>query len=520
MDEKGMRMKYGRTSAMAVIAVVVAGCGSAAWAEAPQHGEQPSELIIRNAIIVNGNGTPAEGPVDIRIRDGVIDRILPFRASTSSESRAKVIDAGGHYVLPGFINMHAHIHDRQAGRPIPFEYIYKLWLASGITTVRDVGSNLEKTLEERDRSARGFIAAPRIFLNFWFPSSPELRALGNVESATEDQLREEVRWMKRRGADGIKLRALDRRTVRIVLDEAKRQGLPVAHHIGVEDANVLDNAELGTATIEHWYGIPDAALSGLQPFPADFNHSNELDRFRYAGRLWREVKPNKLDTVLQAMVDGGVAWNPTFAIYEACRDLQRATTQPAFRDYLHPSLEQFFAPNPDYHGSFFFGWTNTDEVYWKENFRLWMDAVHRFAELGGLVTTGEDAGYIYQLYGFCYLRELQLQEEAGFSPLEVIRNATWNGARVLGEEERLGRIQPGYAADLVVVNGNPLENLQILMPKGLEPVLDEQRHGLGGIEWTIKDGRAYHAPTLLEEVRDLVDAANGATREGFLSALD
>ncbi len=118
--------------------------------------------------------------------------------------------------------------------------------------------------------------------------------------------------------------------------------------------------------------------------------------------------------MLQNLVDKGVAWDPTFAIYSASRDLQRAITQPAFRDYLHPAVEKYFAPDPTKHGSYFFGWTNTDEVYWKENFRIWMDAVKQFEELGGVVTTGEDAGFIYQLFGFCYLRELQLHEEAGF----------------------------------------------------------------------------------------------------------
>ena len=108
------------------------------------------------------------------------------------------------------------------------------------------------------------------------------------------------------------------------------------------------------------------------------------------------------------------------------------------------------------------------------------------------------------MYGFGYLRELQLHQEAGFHPLQVIQHATGNGAKVLGKDHEIGRIKAGYFADLVIVNGNPLENLSILMPSGIHPALDAQRDGKGGILWTIKDGIPYHAPTLFEEVKTMV----------------
>src|SRR5207249_1507715 len=109
-------------------------------------------------------------------------------------------------------------------------------------------------------------------------------------------------------------------------------------------------------------------------------------------------------------------------------------------------------------------WTSTDEAYWRENYRIWMGAVKRFAELGGTVTCGEDAGFIYEMYGFGYLRELELHEEAGFQPLEVVTQATLNGATVLGQSEQFGRVRAGQLADLIVVNGNPLQNLRMLYP--------------------------------------------------------
>ena len=136
-----------------------------------------------------------------------------------------------------------------------------------------------------------------------------------------------------------------------------------------------------------------------------------------------------------------------------------------------------------------------------------MDAVREFASKGGLVTTGDDAGYIYSMYGFGISRELELQEEAGFKPLEVIEHATWNGARLIGMEDRLGKIREGFIADLLVVNGNPLENLKILYPTGVDDIKDGKPVHTGGVEWTIKDGIPYHGPTLLREVKQMVDKA-------------
>lgn len=465
--------------------------------KAPVHGKRAQTMVITNGIMVDGVGTPAEGPVDIIIKGNRIDSIHRHRPKADYLKSADVIlDAGGQYILPGFINIHGHLQDSRAGLPQPFAYQQKLWLGSGITTVRDVGSDSDKALAERRKSANNSIAAPRFYLYMGFPGGK-----------TEAEIRKGIRALKKKGADGMKIHQIDLQTLEIATDEARRQGLKIAYHIGVEDADADDAARLGISSIEHWYGVPDAALLGVQQFPADFNYSNELHRFRYAGRLWREADPDKLQGVLQHMADANVAWAPTLVIYEASRDVQRALTQPWYDDYLHPALEKFFTPNPAYHGSYFFGWTHTDEVFWMENYRIWMKALMDFEDLGGVIAAGEDAGFIYQVYGFAYLRELQLHEEAGFQPLEVIRHATYNGAKVLGLEQELGRIKAGYLADLVIVDGNPLDDLGVLLPNGLMPEWDTIRDNRGGIVWTIKDGIPYHAPTLFKEVRELVDEA-------------
>jgi imidazolonepropionase-like amidohydrolase len=461
----------------------------------PVHGLRPESLLIRDVMVIRGNGTPPLGPTDVMVRGNVIESV---GRSPADAAPAALIQGKGMWLLPGFFNLHGHIQEERAGIAIENEYQFSLWLACGITSVRDVGSPFERSLALREQSRAGTIAAPR----FWiYPF---------LNNGRPDDLRLKVRELKQKGADGLKLFSMDRDALDAVVAEAKALGLPTTIHMGVEETTVLDCCRLGMTSIEHWYGVPDAALAGLQRFPPDFSYSNEIDRFRYAGRLWREADPEKLESVLQAMVDAKLAWDPTLAIYEASRDLTRAQNQPWFRDYLHPGLAKFFEPDLASHGSYFIGWTSTDEAYWRENYRIWMAAVKRFADLGGTVTCGEDAGFIYEMYGFGFLRELELHEEAGFTPLEVLRQATQDGARVVGVDDRLGRIRDGHLADLVLVNGNPLENLRLLYPTGADIEVDGRPVHAGGIEWTIKDGIPYHGPTLMERVRAIVAEARRA----------
>jgi cytosine/adenosine deaminase-related metal-dependent hydrolase len=473
------------------------------YAQVPESGKRYPRLAIRHAIVIDGNGTPAAGPKDIIIENNKIVSVVGVDGGSLEFGRARrqqadvEIDATGKYVLPGLIDAHVHVQDERGGIPQPLDYELKIWLSCGITTVRDVGSDTKKTLELRAKSAAGEVAAPRILVY------PMFNAEHPVPTNAE-QARSRIREYKALGADGVKFLGVYRDVMEAAEDEAHKLGLPVAHHAGVEETNAWDDIKFGTRSIEHWYGIPDAAiLDGAQSFPPSFNYNNEADRFRYAGHLWREADPKRLTEVLAAMVKANVAWVPTMDIYEASRDLQRAQTQVWFKEYLHPTLEEFFKPNPKNHGSYFMNWTSNDEVFWKENYRIWMSALREFERMGGTIGAGDDAGFIYQIYGFGLLRELELHEEAGFSPIKVIQHVTGNNARILGMQDKIGSVRPGFLADLIVVNGNPLENMKVLYP----PASAGQKTG---VEWTIKDGYVYHAPTLAKEVREMVAKAKAS----------
>jgi len=457
-----------------------------------ENAQRYDRLIIKNVMIVDGKGTPMKGPNDVIIENNRIAAITSVKSASAYTDEQHIIDGKGMYLLPGLINNHVHIHQRG---DCPLDYLYKLWLACGITTVRDVGSDVEMTLAERQKSDAGTLTAPRIFI-YMVVRANEVNAA-----------REQVRQFNKMGADGIKIFGMDKDIMQATLDECNALGLKVAHHVGVEETDARDDIEHGVATIEHWYGIPDAALLGSQNFPYWYNYNNENDRFKWAGSLWKEADPDQLNDILQGMVESNVAWIPTFAIYEANRDLQRAQTQPWFEEYLHPTLAGYFSPSQQNHGSYHWNWTTSDEINWKENYRIWMKSVKEFANMGGLVGAGEDAGFIYMMYGFTYLRELELQQEAGFHPIDVIMNATGNNARILGVEDHLGRIRPGFLADLILVDGNPLENLKYLYPTGITALVDGKIVNKGGVKWTIKDGIVYDAVQLSEEVKQMVATA-------------
>ncbi len=479
-------------------------------------GEGPFErLVLRGATMIDGTGSPAVGPVDIVVEGDRIAGIhnvgypgVPVRENGRPAAGDREIDLSGMYILPGFVDMHGHIGGVEQGTPA--EYVFKLWLGHGITTIRDPGSGngIDWTIEQRSKSAKNEITAPRIHAYAGFGSGWD-RSI-----ASPDDAREWVRFIADKGANGIKFFGADPAILEAALREAKRLNLGTAMHHAqrhVARANALASASWGLTTMEHWYGLPEALFTDrrVQDYPANYNYSDEQHRFAEAGRLWKQAAPpysERWNTVMDSLIALNFTMVPTFTIYEASRDLMRAMRAEWHSAYTLPSLWEFYTPNRRAHGSYWFYWTTQDEIEWKNNYRLWMTFINEFKNRGGRVATGSDSGYIYKLYGFDYIRELELLQEAGFHPLEVIWSATLKGAEALGAANDVGSIQLGKKADFVVVDANPLENLKVLYGTGAIKLNDDtqQPERIGGVKYTIKDGIVYDAPKLLEDVRMIV----------------
>jgi imidazolonepropionase-like amidohydrolase len=482
-------------------------------------------LVIMGANLIDGTGAPMQGPVDIVIEGNRIRQISnsgtpgPARQRTPPAGADHVIDAQGMYVLPGFVDLHAHTGGGQQGTPA--EYVYKLWLAHGVTSIRDPGSGngVDWTLRARDRSGKNEITAPRVFVYVRPGSGWNGGAIDTPEKA-----REYVRWAKQKGVDGFKLGSHDPDIMQALLDEAKKLGLGTQAHLaqtGVARMNVLDAARLGLGSMEHWYGLPESlfATRTVQDYPDDYNYNDEYHRFAQAGRLWKQAAPPfsaKWNSVMDELLRLGFVLDPTMTIYEANRDVMRARNADWHATYTLPSLWQFYQPSRTSHGSYWFDWTTADEIEWKNNYRLWMQFLNEYKNRGGKVCTGSDSGFIYKLYGFDYIRELELLQEAGFHPLEVIRSATLCGAETLmqpkGQKPEFGIVRVGNLADLVIVPENPLHNLKVLYGTGTVRLNDNgEVVKVGGVKYTIKDGIVYDAAKLLEDVARMVAEAKRRT---------
>ncbi len=481
------------------------------------------QMIIRGATLIDGTGSPAFGPMDIVIEGNRIVNIIGTGfpgVMSDSTGRPKLmkngyeLDAAGMYVLPGFIDMHGHIGGLMQGANA--EYVYKLWMSHGITTIREpsAGNGLTWTLTEKKRSEKNEITAPRIFAYTVFGADSK-EPIKTAEKA--------ITWVQQNahnGADGIKFFGAPPEVMAAALTENKKLGLRSAcHHAQLDVArwNVVHSAKAGLTSMEHWYGLPEALFENktIQDYPPDYNYVNEQHRFAEAGRLWKQAAPPyspHWNKVMDELLDLNFTIDPTFNIYEASRDLHRARRLEWHEDYTMPKLWMFYQPSRIAHGSYWHYWGTEEEVDWKENYRLWMTFVNEYKNRGGRVTAGSDSGFIFQLYGFAYIRELELLREAGFHPLEVIRSATLYGAQALGMEKDLGSIEIGKLADLIIIDQNPLQNLQCLYGTGAIQLNAENKVvRVGGVRYTIKDGIVYDAKALLEDVKEMVDKEKAET---------
>ena len=483
-------------------------------------------LVIRGVTIIDGTGAPPRGPVNIVIEGDRIVRVgggfgRPDQPA-ETQGNTREIDGTGMYVMPGFVDMHAHTGG--AGKAPQAEYVYKLWMAHGVTTSRGVShGGFEWSLREKALSARNEIVAPRMF-SYVRPGSGEGWEGGAITNG--ETAREWVRWAAKQEIDGqkidgLKLGSYDPEIMEALIDEAHKHGLGTVAHLGqmgVGRMRAIDAARLGLDMMTHYYGLFESMLNkySIQDWPLDYNYNNEQDRFSNVAHLWNQIyEPgsDEWNALLDEFLELGFGLDPTMTIYEASRDVMRAREAEWHNEYTLPSMMDFYEPSRDAHGSYWYYWGTEEEVAWRNFYIRWMRFLNDYKNRGGIVTTGSDSGFIYKLFGFAYIREFELLREAGFHPVEVIRSATLYGAMQLHKPKGVpidfGIIRPGLKADLVMLDQNPLENLKVLYGTGTVKLNMEtnEPERVGGIKYTIKDGIVYDAQQLLADVREMVRKA-------------
>lgn len=485
-----------------------------------------NRMVIRGVTLIDGSGAPPRGPVDVIVEGNKIADIvaagtpgLPMKPGREPRNFDYELDAAGMFMMPGFIDM--HVHGASDDKAPDMSYSYKLWLAHGVTTVRGVDlAPFEISLSERGRSARNEITAPRIFA-YQRPGSGKGWTGGRVN--TPELGRNWVRWATKAGIDGIKLLDSEDQPPEVmaaIMDEAKKQKIGTVAHlsqIGVGRMNALEAGNAGLGSVTHFYGHFESMLKNgpVQNWRHDYNYADEQDRFGDVANLGEEsfeAGSPEWWAYLHQQKENKVVFDPTMTIYAAGRDLMHARNADWHDKYTMPQLWGFYQSSRENHGSYFYDWTLGTEIKWRNFYQKFMRLMNDYKNIGGRVTTGSDSGFIFEPYGFGYVQELELLQEAGFNPSQVVQAATLNGALTLydpkGEVPPIGTVRVGKLADMVLVKENPLQNFKTLYGTGALRLNEttQKLERVGGVSYTIKDGIVYDAKKLLEDVAVMVRA--------------
>ena len=496
-------------------------------------------LVIRGVIVIDGTGGPPYGPADVVVEGDRITGIqvvahplVEINQENRPEPGDHEIDAHGMYLLPGFIDGHVHMRGPSStSTGLGPEYYYYLNLAHGITSVVDVvGSEpLSANVDLSNKVRNNEVIAPRVFpfARLSVDGNPVRLDFEGVVN-TPERGREWVRAAAKAGAVGLKLRGSPPKVTAAVIDEAHKLGLTTTMHLeqrGMGQMNILDAARMGLDRQDHWYGLAESMLAEHN-FPAletDHIYNNEQDRWRDAGRFWQqavEAGSPEWNKVMDELLELDFTLCPTQVFYDYLRDPMARRTLEWHEEFTTPGLMEGWEIRPGNHPGIL-DWKTENEVDWYHFFHKWQTFLREYNRRGGRIVAGSDAGSGYSLWGFGYIRELELLQQAGLTSAEVIRSATLKGAEYLGVEDDMGTVQVGKIADLVLVDESPLVNLKVLYGIGhlrYNPDLGHTER-VGGVKYTIRGGVVFDAVQMREEIKQMVREAKGKASERVSDSL-
>jgi imidazolonepropionase-like amidohydrolase/ABC-type multidrug transport system permease subunit len=421
---------------------------------------QSRTTLIRGARIFVGDGRVIESGA-VLIKNGKIEHVYDGEAPDPKVLRAELVEAAGKTVMPGLIDVHVHLispggfsqsaEAYAAGKTMP--RALAAYLYSGVTAVKSVGDPLNDILRTRmlvnsgERLGAELFAVGPMFTapgghgTEYFRDIPEpYRKAAEDETvrtpATPQEARHQVDALQQAGVDGIKailetgqngftFRRMDVAILRAVAAEARAKGLPIVVHTG-DARDVADALNAGVNGIEHGSS--------------------------------REMIPEAL---FQQMKAKGVTYDPTLTVWEAYTDLASGNMEPLER----PLVLQTAPP----------GLIESSKKFLQSaNGRAMRDSIRRYGvdlgiakrnlaaawRAGVTLVTGSDAGNPLVFHGPTIEREVELWVDAGVTPVVALQAATFNSAHLLGASDRMGLVEQGREANLLLVDGNPLKDIQ------------------------------------------------------------
>ena len=445
-------------------------------------------IALTNVRVIDGTGAPAREDQTIVIRDGKIDWVGPA-ADAKVTGEVKILDLKGYTVLPGLVGMHDHMFFPMGGNPPMYSNMGfsfpRLYLALGVTTIRTTGSvQPYLDLEIKKLIDGGRMIGPKMHI-----TAPYLEGVGSFTPVMHtltgpDDARQMVNYWADQGATSFKAYMnITRDELRAAVEEAHKRHLKVTGHlcsIGFREA-----AEIGIDNLEH----------GLFP-DSEFVPNKQPDKCPGAavGQSLRtlDINSEPVKETIRTLVSKRVAVTSTLPVFEAGAPLAAAQAGPT----------AIGAPSAVMHSRILKVMNNVARIRYLTSrsriaadsptpllIRKSMDFERAFVAAGGLLLAGLDpTGNGGVVAGFGDLREVELLVEAGFTPIEAIKIATFNGAKFLGEDSRVGSIAVGKQADLMIVKGNPATKI----------------NDIQNVEIVFKDGVGYDSEKLIQSVQGLV----------------
>lgn len=424
-----------RTCWFAAICLAVVGC-------APPVIDGEDLLAIVGGTVITGL---AEAPIaegTILIRDGRIERLLARGVARLGPSVTRV-DASGAWVVPGFVDAHGHV--TEADRDVP------AFLDFGVTAVRAPASLPAATVPVRDEIEAGRREGPRIRLAGVLIDSPHSGEGWWSTVASPEEMRAEVRRQVAEGVDYIKLYDdLGPELVAVAVDEAHAHGVEVIGHLGRTDW--LQATEAGIDALTHsWFASLPASLVPAADRPRFVDFHTNADDFD-PGRLgeWLSLVEGsdvQARALGRALAEADVVVDPTLALVEAVLVGDSAI----WASHLPEPGSGEYAPHP-----WSAAWLPDHAEEARRAFEVFLRTVRVFHEEGVTLATGSDSPNPWMHPGISLHRELELFVRAGIPPADVLRMATYNGARALGLADEIGSIEAGKRADLVILDADPL----------------------------------------------------------------
>lgn len=421
--------------------------------------DRSGTFLIRGARIFVGEGKVIESG-SVLVRKGRIEEVFEGEAPSVELLKATLIEASGKTLLPGLIDVHVHLGAPAGIYTSQQDYVpdklmrraLAACLYSGVTTVKSVGDALDNSLKLRssirsgERLGASLVACGPMFTTEgghgteFFEGMPEaMKTMALAQwvrlPKSPKEAHQQVRELKSAGVDGIKgileaglegqlFNRLDLASLRAAAEEARTQGVPVVVHTG-NTHDIADALKAGADGVEHGSArdrIPDELLA--QMAKAGVAYDPTLAVVEAFSMLGSGAEPLLNRSLVQQVVPA--------ALIDTTRKGLRSDRMTALLDRLKP-----------------FG---TGLEQGKENLR-------RAHQAGVLLVAGSDAGNLLVFHGPGLHRELQLWVSAGLAPAVALQAATYNAARLLRAEEHIGSIQKGRDADLLLVDGNPLEDI-------------------------------------------------------------